>query len=400
MTSSKKTLAVLFGGRSLEHEISVISAIQAMEALDPLKYNVLPVYISQDGSWYLGDELRKKPFYKNLPANFSQVERVRFIPEPKDGGLFKVRSGMFGTKYEKVEVDVFMPIFHGQYGEDGCIQGLFEIAEVAYSGARHMASAIAMNKHVCKKYLSAFGVPSLPSCLVSKSNFRVDSEAAVRTILETDGLGAYPLFVKPVHLGSSVGVSKASNKSELISGLMKVFQYDPDAIIEPCVSRIMEINVSVLENATGEDVSVVEIPVTDGAFLSYEDKYLRGGKGAKGPKTSGSSGGMADLTRIIDPQDLDIRYKTEVSTYARSAYRALACSGVVRFDFIVDLESGNLYFNELNPLPGSLSFYLWDKSTPALVLSDVLDRVVEGAIARREEKLGLNSDFGFKALVR
>jgi D-alanine-D-alanine ligase len=109
---------------------------------------------------------------------------------------------------------------------------------------------------------------------------------------------------------------------------------------------------------------------------------------------------MADLTRIIDPQDLDIRYKTEVSTYARSAYRALACSGVVRFDFIVDLESGNLYFNELNPLPGSLSFYLWDKSTPALVLSDVLDRVVEGAIARREEKLGLNSDFGFKALVR
>ena len=196
-----------------------------------------------------------------------------------------------------------------------------------------------------------------------------------------------------------MGVSKANNKSELMTGLMKVFQYDADAIVEPCVNKIMEINVSVIEGVTGEDASVVEIPVTDGAFLSYDDKYLRGGKGKKGPKTASNSGGMADLTRVINPQDLAPQYKEQVPQFARTAYRALSCSGVVRFDFIVNLETGNLYFNELNPLPGSMSFYLWDKSSPQLLLSDIADRIIDGAIARQEEKKGLNTDFGFKALA-
>jgi D-alanine-D-alanine ligase len=396
MTSMKKTVAVLFGGRSLEHEISVITAQQAMEAIDPEKYEVLPVYITQDGAWYLGDVLRKREFYKNLPSNFGQVQRVRFVPEPKEGGLFKVKKGILGTAYEQILVDVYMPIFHGQYGEDGCMQGLFEMSEVAYTGARLLSSAIAMNKNVCKKYLEAFGVPSLPSATVNKSDFRSSSES-ISAIEKSAGLGSYPLFVKPLHLGSSVGVSKANNKSELMAGLMKVFQYDAEAIVEPCVSKLMEINVSVIENGLGEDVSVVEIPVTDGAFLSYDDKYLRGGKG-KGPKVAGSSGGMADLTRVINPQDLAPKYKEEVPKFARAAYRALSCTGVVRFDFNVDLESGNLYFNELNPLPGSMSFYLWDKTTPQLLLSDIVDRVIEGALTRLEEKKALNADFGFKAL--
>lgn len=394
----KKTVAVLFGGRSLEHEISVITAQQAMEALDPEKYEVLPVYIAQDGAWYLGDALRYREFYKNLPYNFREVQKVRFIPEPKEGGLFKVKKGILGTTYESVAVDVYMPIFHGQYGEDGCVQGLFEMSEVAYTGARLLSSAIAMDKEVCKKYLSYFGVPSLPSVKVSKTDFRNSSEKAISEIEQSSGLENYPLFVKPLHLGSSVGVSKASNKSELLAGLMKVFQYDAEAIVEPCISKLMEINVSVIENGLIEDVSVVEIPVTDGAFLSYDDKYLRGGKG-KGPKVAGSSGGMADLTRVVNPQDLAPQYKEEVPKLARKAYRALSCTGVVRFDFNVDLDSGKLYFNELNPLPGSLSFYLWDKTTPQLLLSDILDRVIDGALLRLSEKNSLSTDFGFKALA-
>lgn len=399
MALSKKTVAVLFGGRSLEHEISVITAIQAMEALDPLKYNVLPIYIAQDGSWYLGEALRKRDFYKNLPSNFGQVQRVQFVPEPKDGGLFRIKKGILGTSYDAIPVDIYLPIFHGQYGEDGCIQGLFEMSEVAYSGARVVSSAIAMNKHICKKYLLSYGVPSLPSAVMSKSEFRRNSEKAVSVIEETEGLGSYPLFVKPVHMGSSVGVSKANTRSELMAGLMQVYQYDNEAIVEPCVSKLMELNVSVIESSDGEDVSVLEIPVTDGAFLSYDDKYLRGGKGKKGPKTSGGSGGMADLTRLVNPQDLAPRFKNEVPKYARTAYRALSCTGVVRFDFIVDLETENLYFNELNPLPGSLSFYLWDKSKPQLLLSDILDRVIEGALIRFDDKKGLNADFGFRALT-
>ncbi len=399
MSTKRINVAVIFGGRSLEHEISVISAIQAMEALDPLKYEVYAVYISQDGSWFLGDALRKREFYKNLPSNFKQVQRVQFVPEPKDGGLFKVKNGILGRSSEKVEIDVFVPIFHGQYGEDGCIQGLFEMSDVAYSGARVLSSALAMDKYATKKYLEGFGIPALPSAIVRKSSFRRSADDAIKLVEETEGLTRYPLFVKPVHLGSSVGVSRADSRAELMAGLMKVFKYDSSAIVEPCVSKLMEVNVSVIEGEGEPIASVVEIPVTDGDYLSYEDKYMRGGKGKAGSKTSSSSGGMADLTRIIDPQDLSPEYKNSVLAYALQAYQALTCSGVVRFDFTIDLESEKLFFNELNPMPGSLSFYLWDKSTPQLLFSDILDRIIEGALSRHSEKSELEANYGFKVLA-
>lgn len=394
---AKKLVAVLFGGRSVEHEISVLSAIQAMDALDPQQYQVIPVYIAHSGRWYTGEALRKRDFYKKLPAALEGVQEVILLPQPGSAGLLKrgARS-LFSRGDEHIAVDVFLPVFHGQYGEDGAIQGLLEMAEKPYAGPQLLMAAIAMNKYICKSLLEKHGIPVLPSATVTRADALRDIQAACRQVQDNPALAAFPLFVKPVNLGSSVGVSKAADAQALASGLMQVFQYDTEAIVEPCVTRLMEINVSVLEREGEPEVSVVEIPVSSGEFLSYEDKYLREGKGKKGGEKK--SEGMASLTRVIDPQDLDSGYREQVRSYAARAYRVLGASGVVRFDFMVDLDKGELYFNELNSIPGSLSFYLWERSQPPLVLSDVLDRVIAGAERRHIEKRQLKRDFGFKAL--
>ncbi len=396
----KRNIAVIFGARSLEHEISVISAIQVMEALDRSVYNVIPVYIAQSGVWYTGNALFQRSFYKTLPSGFDSLTPVYFLAEPVSGGLFrKAEKKLFGKKEEKIPVDVYLPIFHGQFGEDGCIQGLFELAEVAYASSPVLASAVAMNKYICKAVFSHHGIPVLPAVTVSRADAQRDITLVCEEIIKSEGLTSYPLFIKPGNLGSSVGVSKANNATELQAGLVKVFQYDHEAIVEPCITDLMEINVSVIDSPKAPLASVVEVPVASGEFLSYEDKYLREGKGKKGGGSS-SSGGMASLTRVINPDNLDAAIKEKVRGYALEAFRILACSGVARFDFMMDLSNGEIYFNELNPIPGSLSFYLWEKSEPLLLMPDILDKMIERATARSVERAQLKRDFGFKALAQ
>lgn len=403
---SKKTIGVLFGGRSVEHEISVLSAIQAMDAIDVQKYTIIPIYISLEGKWYIGDALRNKDFYKQIPDSYSRVQEVVFEASVGSKGLRPCKSGFFSKfQDEWVHVDVYLPIFHGQYGEDGCIQGLFEFAGVPYAGPQVLASSIAMNKAICKSVLAQKSIPVLEYVTIEKAEFLKDSKAVVQKIMSTKGLENFPLFVKPGNLGSSVGVSKAQTEAELLSALAKVYQFDLEAIIEPCITQLMEINVSVIEPdysvSLDPQVSVVEIPVASGEFLSYEDKYLREGKGKKGGVKSRdvSRLGMAGLTRVVDPDNLDPVYRDAVRSYAKTAFLALGCTGVVRFDFMVDLSSNKVFFNELNSIPGSLSFYLWDKSQPTLLLTDILDRVITGAQYRFAQKSQLKRNFGFKALA-
>ena len=396
-----KKIAVLFGGRSAEHEISILSAIQAMDALDVTKYQVIPVYIAHSGKWYTGNQLRKSAVYKQFSATVDSLQEVTLFPKPGHTGLLKVglQKSFFSflqKQDEFIAVDVFLPIFHGQFGEDGCIQGLFEMAEVTYTGSPVVASAIAMNKYHCKTVLAHHGIPVLPGYLVLRGESQFDLIAAGEKIVSQPSFNSFPLFVKPVNLGSSVGVSRANSQAELAAGLAQVFQVDGEALVEPCVQNLMEINVSVLEREGQAEVSVVEIPVSSSGILSYEDKYLREGKGKKGKSTEAM--GMAGLTRVIDPQDLNPEYKDSVRKYAAQAYRILGCAGVVRFDFMVDTVKGELYFNELNPMPGSLSFYLWEKSSPPLLFSDILDRMIVGAEKRFQEKKQLKRDLGFKAL--
>lgn len=396
MSNSKEKvrLAVMFGGRSAEHEISIITALQAISAIDTLRYSVIPIYIASDGVWYTGDVLLEKSYYKGLPASKSTAQRVAFLSDPTVCGIVPVSTDGTLDLKKAIPIDVYFLAFHGQYGEDGCLQGMLEMANCAYTGCDVTSSAMAMNKYDCKMYLKAHGIPVLPAVEISKKSAMRGLKAVQEEILGTKGLDTFPLFVKPCHLGSSVGISIANTLTELNSSLAKTFIYDDKAIVEPCVTNLLEINVSVLDGDP-PTASVVEIPVASKKALTYEDKYLRGGSKKTGERTEG----MASLSRIINPQDLDPKIKEMVQSYALKAYLLLGCSGVGRFDFMYDLAKSELYFNELNPIPGSLSFYLWAKSEPQLLYTNMIDSMVERAISRRVERLTLKRDIGFKALL-
>lgn len=399
-----KTVAVMFGGRSVEHEISVITALQMMQAMDTLKFKPIPVYVSTDGRWYTGLQLLDRNFYRRLSDGLSELTEVTLLPRPGVGGLTVVKSA--GKQKQKnnsefnrlIPVDVFFPCFHGTYGEDGAFQGLFETADVAYTGCDVVSASTGMSKYHCKKFLEAHGIPVLPAVVVTKREFTKSGgehiESIRRQILSTPGLTAFPLFVKPATLGSSIGISKASNEMQLDAALAGVFKYDTQAMIEPCVDPKMEINVSVF-GAGDIRASVVELPIASAGQLTYEDKYLRGNS-----SKTGKSQGMESLSRLIDPADLDPNLKETARRYAAEAYEKLGCSGVARIDFMVDLRTDRLYFNEINTLPGSLAFYLWSKSEPCLLYTDLITGVIEQALRRQGDRASLKRTVGFAALFQ
>lgn len=407
MNDTRKRVAVLFGGRSVEHEISIITALQLIAAIDTARFEVRPVYIAHSGRWYTGNGLLDRSFYRGLPAALDSVEEVTLLPIPGLGGLSRRRSSggllqrLSGKSDEILPVDLYLPAFHGQHGEDGCLQGLFEMADVPYTGSDVASSAVAMNKYLCKLVAQSLGISTLPAALVHKSTALADLEGTCRAVTETAGLTSYPLFVKPCHLGSSIGIGRAGDLQELKAALANVFRYDLQAIVEPQVIDLMEINVSVMDGDP-PFASVVEIPVSKSGVLSYEEKYMRGGsaKKGKGASTSSTSEGMASLTRVINPTDLDPPIKEQVQRSALALFNALGSGGLGRFDFIYDTKSAKLYFNELNPIPGSFSFYLWEKSLPPLVYTEVINRIIERGLERRQRFAGLERDTGFKAMFK
>ncbi|HEY9714163.1 MAG TPA: D-alanine--D-alanine ligase family protein [Chroococcales cyanobacterium] len=406
----RQTVAIMFGGRSVEHEISIITGLQLIKALDVVKYAPLPLYIAPSGKWYAGDALLDRQFYRNMPASFDLVDEVTLLPQPGVNGLTVVRpkaksradSGYsLQSENRVIPVDVFFVSFHGTFGEDGCIQGLLELAEVPYTGCGVLSAAVGMSKYHCKKLLESHGIPVLPSAMVYREEIEEGlgrNLAAVRErVMNTESLDHFPLFVKPGNLGSSIGISKADDEAQLDAALMKVFKYDYCAIIEPCLDNKLEMNVSVLEDLEPQ-ASVVEIPVSSSdQGLSYEDKYMRGGGGKK---TGPASQGMASLTRVIDPIDLSPQIKETARDYAVRAFKALGCAGVARIDFMLDLQKNVLYFNEINTLPGSLAFYLWMNSHPPVLYTDMLTKMIVRAQGRHDRKLSLHREIGFKALFK
>lgn len=391
-------VAVLFGGRSVEHEISVITALQLISAIDPARYEVIPVYLAPAGGWFTGPQLLERSFYRGVPQSLASLQEVTLLPKPGVGGLLKVGSPVdlakqaLSLESQVIPVDAYLPVFHGQFGEDGCIQGLLELAQVPYTGSNVPASAITMNKYLCKMYLQAHDIPVLPALRVTRRRALEDLNSVADSIVAHSDFSSFPLFVKPCNLGSSIGVSRAKDYEQLKAALVKVFKYDTVALIEPCVTEIMEINVSIRDH-NGVKASVVEIPVSESGVLSYEEKYLRGG----GKKT-GQSQGMASLTRVIDPQDLDEDLKQQVISHGLKAFELLGCSGVARLDFIVDLATNKLYFNELNSFPGSCSFYLWVRSHPRVLYTDLISDMIDTALATFSEQSQLDRNIGLKAL--
>ena len=377
----KRRVAVLFGSRSVEHEVSIISAIQAMDAMDPRRYEPIPIFITKAGRWVTGPELRRVEAYKDVRGLLERCRSVYLRPEPYEGRLFMEEPGPLGGRRTRSTVlDAVFPVVHGTFGEDGTVQGLLELADVPYVGAGVVGSAVGMDKIVMKAAFRAHGLPTVEYHWFTRSRWQAAREVVLD---EVEGRLRYPLFVKPANLGSSVGITKATDRASLAEATDVAAHYDRRLLVEESFEGATEINCAVLGN--DEPIpSVCEQPVRWTDILSYEDKYLRGGKG-KGGQADGEAagGGMASADRRI-PAPISAELTAEVQRLAVRAFIAIDGAGLARVDFLVDADNGRVCVNEINTMPGSLSFYLWEPS--GIPFPALIDRLLELAFERHRER--------------
>lgn len=385
----KTKVAVLFGGKSVEHEVSVISAIQAIMAMDKDKYEIIPVYLTKENDMYIGQDIGDIAAYKDIKGLLARSQRVVAVREGGRVRLVQYPHKTFGGM-KPVDVDIAFPIVHGTNVEDGALQGFIKTLGIPFVGCDVTSSAVCMDKLVSKVVVKEAGVPVLDAKVYTLADY-AEMEAMMDDVEKVFG---YPVIVKPVNLGSSVGISVAADRGELTEAFDDAFRYASKVLVEHAISKLREINCSVLGDENEAIASECEEPISSDRILSYEDKYVNGGGGKKtgGAKGSGSKGaGMANLSRII-PAELTAEKREEIRDMAVRAFKALGCNGVARIDFMIDEESGNLYFNEINSIPGSLAFYLWEPV--GVPYSELLDRMIELALkrARIEDSLTFTFD--------
>lgn len=399
--TKKPVVAVLFGERSVEHEISIITALELISAMDTTVYDVLPIYIDAHGRWLTGTALLKPDFYKNLPRSVQEVDEITLLPKAQGGTMPVLRSARPWWDHsapKAYRADVFLVAMHGQYGEDGSLQGLLELAQVPYTCCNVTSSALAMDKYFCKNVFAAAGIPVLPAVLVSHHEVLQEAEKALDRVINTSSaLLHFPVFVKPNHLGSSIGIGVARDRAQLLQQLLLVFRYDTHALIEPYINPITELNVAVRWH-NGTESTPVEMPFTQHEALTYEDKYLGGGKKKAGGRRA--PGGMVYLSRSIEPESVPESIRRHVQQYAERAYELLDARGSMRFDFIFDAPQGQLYFNELNPMPGSFAYYLWAVRKPRVLYTELIQQLITDAQQRFAHRAALERSIGFKALLQ
>jgi D-alanine-D-alanine ligase len=363
----KKQIAVVFGSRSVEHEVSIITAMQVMRALNPDAYDVIPIYIAKTGEWYTGATLKDLATFKKL--NLAELEKVQLMLDPASPHLFRTQGKGLFVKERGIHVYVVFPAMHGTNGEDGTLQGLLELTGVPYVGAGVLGSAVGMDKVLMKAAFEQNNLPVVSYLWVLRSQLKKKQEEVLAWI---EGNLRYPLFVKPANLGSSVGISRARNRDELQFALDVAGHYDRKLLVEEAVEAAREINCAVMGN---EELvaSACEEPISWESFLSYDDKYLHGqaGKGMKG-------------SRRRVPADIPDELTHEIQDLAIKAFRAVDCRGIARVDLLVDRETQAVYLNEVNTLPGSMSFYLWQPL--GLTPSQVVDNLIQLAIEAAEDK--------------
>lgn len=350
-------VGVIYGGVSAEHDVSIITAVQAMEVLSE-RHTPIPIYITRTGRWLSGEPLRDIKRYQQREE--PQVEEISC--DLSGGTLRPKRAGSRLFKRNKGRViDVAFPAAHGTHGEDGALQGLLELCGIPYVGSSVGASAASMDKAVTKAVLQRHALPTLDSIEILREQWSANRAKAVRS-----AVGSYPLpvYVKPVSLGSSIGVRRCATAEGVEEALELAFNLDRAAIVEPSLEEAIEINCAVLGSPGDEPrTSVCEQPLRQDELLSFEDKYLRGGKNA----------GMKGAERII-PAPIDEATTEKVRELAKASFAALGCAGVVRVDFLVT-PAGDVLINELNTIPGSFAFYLWEPA--GLPFADLLDELLE-----------------------
>ena len=387
----KTRVAMMFGGKSVEHEVSVISGIQAIMAMDTDKYEVIPVYMTKENDMYIGEGIGDIANYKDIPALLAKSQRVIIVNERGSLSFVPYPQKRFGGP-KPVDFDIAFPVVHGTNVEDGALQGYLKTLGVPFVGPDVTASAISMDKFITKAVLKMHDIPVLDAEVYTLADY-MDMDSLPERIEKYFG---YPVIVKPVNLGSSVGISVAKTRAELVSALDDAFRYATRVLVEHAISRLREINCSVLGDENEAVASECEEPLHTGKILSYEDKYVNsgGGKGGKAGGSKGGSGskgaGMANLARKI-PADLSPEEREEVRDLAVRSFKALGCNGVSRIDFMIDADTGKLYFNEINPIPGSLSFYLWEPV--GVPYTELLDRTIQLAMKRQRTEESITFTF-------
>ena len=363
-------LGVIFGGESVEHEVSIISAIQAMESMDDTKYDIIPIYISKNRTWYTGAMLRDIDVYKDF-EDLKRYAKEVVLVRKDDKFYLQSTKGIF--RKDVTEIDIMFPIVHGNNVEDGSLQGYLESVGIPYVGSHVLGSALGQDKVLMKQVFEANDISVVPYTWFYDYEY---SDSANDILKKIEKLG-YPVVVKPATLGSSVGITYVKTSKDIDAAINDAIKYDKKIVIEKAVDNLIEVNCSVLGNYKYQETSVLEEVLSDNELLTYADKYIGGSKGKlKGGMKS--SKGMASTSRII-PARVDKKVENEIIDISKRAFRALNLSGVCRIDFLIDSKTNKVFINEPNTIPGSLAFYLWEPAGKGYknLLSDMINIAIK-----------------------
>lgn len=377
---SKMQLGVIFGSRTCEHEVSVISALQLMRAANRDTYDVIPIYISKKGEWFTGEPLFEMASFSPFEESRKGIVRVTLDLTAGSGVLTTLEpaKGLFGKDHHRLvaRLDCVIPVMHGMHGEDGSLQGLLEMCNLPYASSGVGASALGMDKVYMKDFFKGCGFPVLPSCWFLRKAWEADPEQIMEQIEKEL---SYPVFVKPASLGSSIGVSRATDRKSLKEALEVAYEFDRKVLVEKGIEDPLELNCSVLGYNGEAKASPIEMPITSGDLLSFMDKY-----------GSNSSKGMPSLKRVL-PAPVEPELRDEIQSLSLRIFKAMDCKGVVRIDYMFAPQENKLYITEINTIPGSLAFYLWEAS--GISYAELIDQMVHCALEAKEDKD--NSNYAF-----
>lgn len=347
----KIKLGVIFGGESVEHEVSIISAVQAMESIDEEKYDIIPIYISKDRIWYTGAMLRDIDVYKDF-EDLKKYAKEVVLTRKKGKFFLQTTKGLF--RKDITDVDIIFPIVHGNNVEDGSLQGYLESVGIPYVGSHVLGAALGQDKVLMKQVFKSNDLPIVDYTWFYDNEYLENKDSILKNISALK----YPVVVKPATLGSSVGITYVKSEDDVDSAIKEAIKYDNKIVVEKAVENLIEVNCSVLGNYKYQETSALEEVLSDNELLTYADKYIGGAKGKlKGGMKS--SKGMASTSRVI-PARIDKKLSSDVTDLSKKVFKALNLSGVCRIDFLIDKKANKVYINEPNTIPGSLAFYLWE----------------------------------------
>ncbi len=363
----KQNIAVIFGGKSSEHDISIITASQVLKNLNKQKYNIIPVYITKSGKWFYLKKFFDISFFSSFNVKNKGVTEVGLFADSNT--LFKKRK----LRHKQLfKIDVAIVAMHGVNGEDGTVAGLLQLCDIPFTSPGSISAGICMDKVFMKKIFESEKFPVLPYVHFYRSEFLKAKEKVVKRLeKELD----YPIIIKPANLGSSIGINICRNFEELVLAIEVACHYDKKILAERAVENLREINCSVLGVGQNVKASELEEPVSWKSYLSFEEKYLT--------KNKNSKGGMHNLKRIM-PAKISKKISKQIKALSLKAFKALNCKGVVRIDYIIDEDENKVYINEINTIPGSFAFYLWEYE--GMSFETLLDELIKIAKIDKLEK--------------